>query len=326
MVQLGKLHEFQPDTDELCSYLERVDFYFAANDVPDGKKVPVLLNCIGGGTYGVLRGLLAPESPMSKSYDELVTKLREHFEPKTVIIAERFQFHKRNQRAAENIAEYLAELRRLAARCEFGASLNKVLRDRFVCGLKDESVLKTLLAIKDLTLSIAVEKARSTEAVKRNAQKLKNTPLVPVGSVERDGPRPTRSANHRPTPKCSSRKVCNRCGKADHSGQDCWLKEAMCPKCGKKRPYSQGMHSGISRQKPVQQVQSLTPQSDKESPEPNQPDDFLGNVNTVGSRRVNPYKAVLEIEGKPVQMEIDTGAAVRIEYCRIRRISHWFCD
>ena len=65
MAQLGKLHEFQPDTEELCSYLERVDIYFAANDVPDKKKVPVLLNCIRGGTYGLLRSLLAPESPMS---------------------------------------------------------------------------------------------------------------------------------------------------------------------------------------------------------------------------------------------------------------------
>ena len=105
MAQLGKLHEFQLDTEELCSYLERVDIYFAANDVPDGKKVPVLLNCIGGGTYGLLRSLLAPESPMCKSYDELVTKLREHFELKTVIIAERFQFHKRNQCAMDQVLQ-----------------------------------------------------------------------------------------------------------------------------------------------------------------------------------------------------------------------------
>ena len=56
-----------------------------------------------------------------------------------------------------------------------------------------------MLAIKDLRLSIAVEKARSAEAVKKNDQTLKSTPLLPVGSIERDGPRPIRSANQKPS-------------------------------------------------------------------------------------------------------------------------------
>ena len=42
MSSLGKLHEFQPDAEELSAYLERVEIYFSANDVADEKKVPVL--------------------------------------------------------------------------------------------------------------------------------------------------------------------------------------------------------------------------------------------------------------------------------------------
>ena len=45
---MGTLHEFRPDREELSTYLERVEIFFAANDVPDEKKVPVLLNAIGG--------------------------------------------------------------------------------------------------------------------------------------------------------------------------------------------------------------------------------------------------------------------------------------
>ena len=48
MALLGKLHEFDPDSEELSAYLERVEIYFLANDVEEAKKVPVLLNCIGG--------------------------------------------------------------------------------------------------------------------------------------------------------------------------------------------------------------------------------------------------------------------------------------
>ena len=71
MALLGKLHEFNPDSEELSVYLQRVEIYFVVNDVEEAKKVPVLLNCIGGTTYGLLRSLLAPDSPMSKSYAEI---------------------------------------------------------------------------------------------------------------------------------------------------------------------------------------------------------------------------------------------------------------
>ena len=63
---MGSLHEFRADSEDFSTYMERVDIYFAANDVPEDKKVPVFLNAVGGTTYGVLRSLLAPESPMSR--------------------------------------------------------------------------------------------------------------------------------------------------------------------------------------------------------------------------------------------------------------------
>ena len=83
--------------------MERVEIYFAAKDVPADKKVPVFLNFIGGTTYAILRNLLAPDSPISKPFSVLVEKLRDHFEPKPSIIAERFKFHRRDQNAGETI-------------------------------------------------------------------------------------------------------------------------------------------------------------------------------------------------------------------------------
>ena len=86
---LGSLHEFRPDSEDFSTYMERVEIYFAANDVPEEKQVPVFLNAVGTSTYGILRSLLAPDSPISKSLPEIIAKLRAHFEP--YIIAERFK-------------------------------------------------------------------------------------------------------------------------------------------------------------------------------------------------------------------------------------------
>ena len=68
-----------------------------------------------------------PVKPKDKSFEDLSQVLQRHFEPKPLIIAERFHFHRRNQAAGETIAEYVAELQRLAAHCDFGDYLEEAL-------------------------------------------------------------------------------------------------------------------------------------------------------------------------------------------------------
>ena len=85
----------------------------------------MFLNAIGSTVYGLLRDLLAPTSPMSLSLREIMGALKTHFEPKSLIIAERYHFHKRDQCSGESITEYVAELRRLAAKCAFECYIGK---------------------------------------------------------------------------------------------------------------------------------------------------------------------------------------------------------
>ena len=53
------------------------------------------------------------------SLADITTKLSEHYDPKPLVIVERYHFHKREQAPTESLAEYVAELRRLAAKCNF---------------------------------------------------------------------------------------------------------------------------------------------------------------------------------------------------------------
>ena len=96
-----------------------------------------------------------------------------------MVIAERFQFHQRNQNSGESVAEYEAELRRLAANCKFGDHLTQAIRDCLACGLRGESTQKRLLAEADLTLARAIEIAQSMEAADRNSQCLKGSSTEP---------------------------------------------------------------------------------------------------------------------------------------------------
>ena len=156
---LGRLEEFNSESDSVTEYVEHAGIYFEANKVPTNKKVPVFLSAVGGKTYMLLRSLLSPTLPQDRSYHNIVDALKKHYEPKPLVIAEQFHFHWWNQTTGESITDYVVELRRLSAHCKFADYLNQALWDRLVCGLRAESIQKRLLAEADLTLKKALELA-----------------------------------------------------------------------------------------------------------------------------------------------------------------------
>ena len=69
--QPGRLNEFDPESDSIKAYLERVALYFTANEVDNAKRVPILLSSIGAPTYALLSDLVAPSPPSEKSFTEI---------------------------------------------------------------------------------------------------------------------------------------------------------------------------------------------------------------------------------------------------------------
>ena len=67
---IGRIQEFDAETESITAYLEHVQLFMMANAVDDDKKVAVFLSVIGSKTYSLLRNLLEPEKPSSKTYNE----------------------------------------------------------------------------------------------------------------------------------------------------------------------------------------------------------------------------------------------------------------
>src|SRR5207253_8470355 len=125
-------------------YCERLDQYFIANDLVDKpeKQRAILITCIGGESYSLLRNICAPVTPASKSYAELIKLMKEHLSPKPLVIAERFHFHMRTQGDKESVAQFVALLKSLTEFCDFAAFRKDALRDRLVCGLRSTAIQK----------------------------------------------------------------------------------------------------------------------------------------------------------------------------------------
>lgn len=124
---------------------------------------------VGAQTYSLMRNLLSPAKSGEKTFAQLVTLLKNHFNPKPSEIVQRFKFDPRMRRPTESVAEYVAELRKLAQDCNYGETLPQMLRDRLVCGINDDRIQRRLLSEINLTFESALSLAQAMESANKNA-------------------------------------------------------------------------------------------------------------------------------------------------------------
>ena len=307
---VGRMEPFDPDRESIVVYLERMQLYFEANGIKAEKQVPVFLNLIGRENYGLLRDLSAPEKPANKSLKNLMDILKKHFEPKKVVIAARFQFHRRQQQPGETVAVFLAELRKMAVPCEFGNALNESLRDRLVCGLANEAHQKRLLSEGELSLDKALLIAQSLEMAEDNSRTLRGAEPA-IHQLSKSTTKPQESVQQKEsqvTPEPRNRE-CYRCGSADHLAASCRFVGYVCRKCHKKGHLAKVCRSRVpaGRQRTsgadakAHQVTSAGAESEEEVP-----------VLRLGGGHAAPITVDVTVNTIPVTMELDTGAAVSI--------------
>ena len=304
---LGTLETFDPATDTVVAYMERAELFFAVNNIAADKKVPVFLNAVGKQHYQLLSNLFAPATPVSKTLPEIVDALKEHFEPRPIVISERFNFHRRQQGKTETVAQYVAELRKLSVHCQFGGYLDEALRDRFVCGLRSETVQQKLLTKADLTLQEAIRIAQASEQAVAKACQLQShgtaAEEVPLGVGKLSTQRPGGGANS-----------CYRCGRADHAPAVCRFKAVRCYNCNKT-----GHIASVCRQKKPQNTAQQKGASSsnyniKSVCEEGEEEDLMENLmlNTIRYEQGKPLVMDLTLNGKQLTMELDTRAAVSL--------------
>ncbi|KAL1480420.1 hypothetical protein MTO96_051040 [Rhipicephalus appendiculatus] len=185
--RLGHMEEFSPDKAAAWpTYLERLQFYFTANGVVEEEQQrAVLCSVCSPATYAILRALCSPATPAETPYADIVSKLTAHFIRRPSVIVQRFSFHKRSQKPGESIADFVADLRRPSEHCEFGVSLEDMLRDRLVCGVRDEALQRRLLAETAFDFKKAYEKAVAAEYATRQTAAIRGALPASAGSSTR---------------------------------------------------------------------------------------------------------------------------------------------
>lgn len=305
---LGNIGPFDDTVEQWSAYTERFEFFVLANGVSADKKVATFLTVMGAKTFNLFRALAQPKKPGEFSYDQIVKILSEHFSPKPLMIAERFRFYKRNQEEGETVTMFVAALRKLAEHCEFkDETLNDAIRDRLVCGLRNEAMQRKLLTEDKLTLTKAIEISVSMEMAAKDAQQLSaaTAKVLKIASAE----------------DSSLTKPCYRCAQQGHLAAECWCKELECHACGKKghiekacrskKKGTRGIQKNTHKQKKASHNKTVHVMEKETSDSESTDEELPVHILSVDGG-TDRYCTTPLLEGKPVRMEIDTGAAVSL--------------
>ena len=143
-----RFETFVPDKDNWKYYLERFELEMSLLQLNGDELVSyrrdLLLRSIGSELYRTVAEHFNPKSVSTLTYSELTTFLTSHnTKPVSYIIA-RCEFGQCVRDSNMSIAEFLAKLRSLAPDCQFGATLDERLRDQFLIGLKNPSMLERI--------------------------------------------------------------------------------------------------------------------------------------------------------------------------------------
>ena len=304
---LGNLREFDPKKESVEDFYERFEFFCVANNIrgdnTDRKKA-IFITLLGQETFTKLKVLASPTPVSDLSLDAIKQQLSQQFRPNTFEIAERFKFFKCNQMEQESATEYMGELRSLAKTCNFGAYLETVLRDQFVCGLRNVQCQRELLCEATLTVDTALKKARAAEIVCKETEKMQ--------ACERE------SEGYSMIPLTNTRKntrsVCFRCGQHGHAAPDCKFKTAKCYACLKTGHLARVCQSKNKLEMPKktnsgksQGMYQLQEQSDGSSG--GSTEEFLHSVFQLGNT-CHKFIITVFINGVGVDMEWTLGQSV----------------
>ena len=198
---------------------------------------------------------------------------------------------------------FVADLRRRAAHCNFGALKDSLIRDQIVVGISDPRLRERLLRERDLSLEKAIKLCRITEQSNEQS-KVFDSPTAQASSID------TVQKTQVPveTEKTDDVKriaKCKFCG-SSHNRGSCPAYGATCHKCNGRNHYARcclKLRSNIEERR----VHHMEVEANEE----NELLEELYIEEIQGSTRRNIQSDLL-VNNTPVTFKLDTGAVCNV--------------
>ena len=202
-------------------------------------KATFLLSCLGEEGYCLIKASLAPDKLTDKTYTELKEAILA-LAPKHSAISESYKLSHLKQEPGESLNIYMSRLKEVAVKCDYRTSFDRIVRDKFICGLRSEKIRAHLMNDDTIetaaqALAKAISRENAAEAahgmssnfvtkpsfIPKKGQKGKNNNQFKVGG----GNTKNNSQNSR-----ENSIQCSKCTMYGHRAQDCRTRCRYCKK------------------------------------------------------------------------------------------------
>ncbi|CAG9125469.1 unnamed protein product [Plutella xylostella] len=319
------LHSFDGENWE--SFEQQLECIIALNEVPDSKKVPLLLTKISPKVFETLSCICAPEKPLKLTYIELCNKLRTKYTPLQSSTLDRASFRSRNQFQTETIEEYVLALRKLAGTCKF-KDLDDQIKEKLIDGVYSKLIKFELLkGSPDATLDETVVLAKTVEAALAQTKSKNGTEVSDMFQYQQEQRTPSKNLSKRNkfnNSKSQGNKGVNKpqitcycCGNNNHMKAECRLIHKYCSECGK-QGHLYKVCPKNSRTNQIYTMETDDQGSDQSQIQDGVEDSIGGlfdehiEVYSVNVRKIPPHYIRLQVEGKDLDFQLDTGSDVSV--------------
>ncbi|XP_060080411.1 uncharacterized protein K02A2.6-like [Ylistrum balloti] len=307
-------------------WYQRFQLYLTASgiDKKDEKiQTATFLHVIGTDALEVFNTFKFDNEGDQEKMEPVTDKFQQYCNPRKNVTFERHVFFTRNQQAVETIDQYVTELRTRATTCEFGDLCDSLIKDRLVCGVRDETIRARLLRDSDLNLKKAIDICRASEMSASRLKSLtsEDDKSVHVVKQKQTGGGPSQSAH-------TGKSQCQKCGK-DHLRNDCPAYGKTCNKCKKLNHFAMMCRTDLNKNNGRVQTQGQ-PKYNTRYKNPDRKgkvqvidthddteDLFIGTVrvdkvSTESVTNNDEWFVNLRLKNKSVKFKIDTGAQCNV--------------
>ncbi|XP_050087978.1 uncharacterized protein LOC126572597 [Anopheles aquasalis] len=315
--------EFNSQKEEaVADYFERMEWALELSRIPKEQHGQYARVYMGGELNTALKFLITPRDPEELQFYEIKNSLVAHFDRATNKYAESIKFRTITQQKEETIAQFALRLKRGAAYCEYGKFLDRMLIEQLLHGLEKRDMCDVIIQKKPNTFQQAYEIANTLEATRTTTKEVCGETPTPTQEYENTNKlnyenqttKRTRkfaervhthtrdTANENPNARGSTYtnepSACYGCG-GKHYRSDCRFRNTTCNRCGKT-----GHIAKVCRSRDKANSQPRTRDN------PSDEIDYIHTVRNIpssGAKQLN-----VQIDGKTISMELDTGAPCSI--------------
>ena len=299
-------------------------------DDNDARQRALLLHYAGEQVYDIFETLT--DTGESDDFDKACEKLKAYFSPKKNIEYEVYVFRKEKQVIGETLDTYHTRLRRLAATCDF-TDIDREIKTQIVQNCSSCRLRRRALRDADFSLSAMLAEGRAIELSEKQATDIENIREAEVNIASKRFQKTTtqRSQFKKATSNSTVNRENSTCyccgGKYPHpQNKPCAAKGKICNYCQKSGHFAKvckaKMHNNSMQTNCVTNTNAVTTTNVTSDSD----DGYVFSAKNEAIVHNSLPTCVVQIEGEPIRMTIDSGASVNImdsnTFNKIRRPSN----